>query len=147
MTDTSERRQEAAAAANELYWGSERSVNQIAEQLDLSKGALYGMIQPLPGGLGCPVCSEEVVFANRTARERGVLSCAQCAWKGDEDETVALGEDGAVTLPVYSEEDEVVVPTPVDRSRARTIVGGALLGAAVGLALVLWTRRGSREPR
>lgn len=147
MTDTSERRQEAAAAANELYWGSERSVNQIAEQLDLSKGALYGMIQPVPGGLGCPVCGEEVVFANRTARERGVLSCAQCAWKGDEDETVALGEDGAVTLPFYTEEDEVVVPTPVDRSRARTIAGGALLGAAVGLALVLWTRRGSREPR
>ncbi len=147
MTDTSELRQEAAAAANELYWGSEHSVNQIAEQLDLSKGALYGMIQPLPGGLGCPVCGEEVVFANRTARERGVLSCAQCAWKGDKDETAALGGDEAVTLPVYTAEDEVIVPTPVDRSRARTFAGGALLGAAVGLALVLWTRRASREPR
>jgi hypothetical protein len=147
MTDTSERTQEAAATANELYWGSEYSVNQIADQLELSKGALYGMIQPLPGGLACPVCGEEVVSANRTARERGVLSCAQCEWKGDEDEAVALDGDGAETLPVSLDENEVVVPTPVDGGRARTIVGGALLGAAVGLALVLWTRRGSCEPR
>ncbi len=147
MTDTSERMQEAASAANELYWGSEHSVNQIAQQLDLSKGALYGMIQPLPGGLGCPVCGEEVVSANRTARERGVFSCAQCAWKGDEDETVVVGGEGAVTLPLYAGEDEVIMPTPLDRRRARTLVGGALLGAAVGLALVLWTRRSSREPR
>ena len=88
MTDTSERMKDASAAANELYWGSERSVNQIAEQLDLSKGALYGMIEPLPEGLGCPVCGEEVVSANRTARDRGVLSCAECEWKGDEDETL-----------------------------------------------------------
>jgi hypothetical protein len=153
MTDTSERMQEAAATANELYWGSERSVNQIAEQLDLSKGALYGMIQPLPEGLGCPICGEEVVSANRTARERGMLSCAQCPWKGDEDETVALGGDGALTLPVYSDEgdviadaDDVLVPPIADRGRGRTLAGGALLGAAVGLALVLWTRRGSRGP-
>jgi hypothetical protein len=143
------------ATANELYWGSERSVNQIAEQLDLSKGALYGMIQPLPEGLGCPICGEEVVSANRTARERGVLSCAQCPWKGDEDETVAIGAEGAVTLPAYADEDDVilspeddVIMSPLgDRGRARTLAGGALLGAAVGLALVLWTRRGSRGPR
>jgi hypothetical protein len=147
MTDTSERIQEAAETANELYWGSERSVNQIAEQLDLSKGALYGMIQPLPEGVGCPICGDEVVSANRTARERGVLSCAECAWKGDEDETVALGGEGAVTLPVYADEDDVVVLPIVDRGRVRTLAGGALLGAAMGLALVLWTRRGSREPR
>ena len=147
MKDTSERMQDASAVANELYWGSERSVNQIAEQLDLSKGALYGLIQPLPGGLGCPICGEEVVSANRTARDRGVVSCAECEWKGDEDETVALGGGGAVTLPVSGDEDEIIVPTRVDRGRARTLAGGALLGAAVGLALVLWTRRGSREPR
>jgi len=34
--------------ANELYWGSDRSVNQIADDLDLSKGALYEMIRPSP---------------------------------------------------------------------------------------------------
>ncbi|HAC05344.1 MAG TPA: hypothetical protein DC060_02560 [Gemmatimonadetes bacterium] len=147
MKDTTEHMRDGAAAANELYWGSEYSVNQIAEQLDLSKGALYGLIQPLPAGLGCPVCGEEVVSANRTARERGVLSCAQCEWKGDEDEVVALGGEDVATLPVHTEEDGVVVLTPRDRGRTRTIVGGALLGAAVGLALVLWTRRANRDPR
>lgn len=154
MTDTSERLQDAAGTANELYWSSEYSVNQIAEQLDLSKGALYGMIQPRPEGLGCPICGEEVVSANRTARERGVLSCAQCPWKGEADETVSLGGEGAVTLPVYADEgdviadaDDILVSPVADRGRARTLAGGALLGAAVGLALVLWTRRGSRGPR
>jgi len=146
MTNISKRVQEAAATANELYWSSERSVNQIAEQLDLSKGALYGMIRPLPAGLGCPVCGEEVVSANRTARERGVLSCAECAWTGDKDETVAVGGEGSVTRPAYPDEDEIIVRTPLDRGRARTLAGGALLGAAAGLALVLWTRRGSHEP-
>ncbi len=52
-----------------------------------------------------------------------------------------------MTLPVSADEDEIIVPTRVDRGRARTLAGGALLGAAVGLALVLWTRRGSRESR
>src|SRR5690606_33629189 len=47
---------EADDRANELYWGSNRSVNQIAEDLDLSKGALYGMIRPLPAAMGCPAC-------------------------------------------------------------------------------------------
>ena len=144
MTDTSERMHEAAAAANELYWGSDRSVNQIAEQLDLSKGALYGLVRPLPAGLGCPLCGEEVVSANRTARQRGVLSCTDCGWDGGEDETVAFDGNVAETLPVYVQEDEVTVSALIDRGRARTLVGGALLGAAVGLALVMWARRGSR---
>ncbi len=74
-------------------------------------------------------------------------SCAQCEWKGDEDEVVALGGEDVATVPVHTEEDGVVVLTPRDRGRTRTIVGGALLGAAVGLALVLWTRRANRDPR
>ena len=36
----SARTPEADDRANELYWGSEQSVNQIADALDLSKGAL-----------------------------------------------------------------------------------------------------------
>ena len=48
----------AEAKANELYWGSDESVNQIAENLDVSKGMLYGMIRPLPTGLTCPACNE-----------------------------------------------------------------------------------------
>ena len=73
---------QAEEKANELYWGSDMSVNQIAEELDLSKGTLYGMIRPRPAGLGCPACGEEVVFPNRTARDRSTVACEVCGWEG-----------------------------------------------------------------
>lgn len=129
---------EAFERANEWYWESKRSVNQIAEDLDLSKGALYEMIRPLPAGLGCPLCGSEVVFSNRTAKERSRLNCPTCDWDGIEEETVPY--DG-------TDEDPTPPPPPAalsassDGARGRTLAGGALLGAAAGLALVLWARR------
>jgi predicted RNA-binding Zn-ribbon protein involved in translation (DUF1610 family) len=81
--EPSARMLEADDRANELYWGSDRSVNQIAEELDLSKGALYGMIRPLAAAMGCPACGSEVVHPNRTAKERGVVDCPACGWDGD----------------------------------------------------------------
>ncbi|HUF75980.1 MAG TPA: hypothetical protein VMM35_06865 [Longimicrobiales bacterium] len=133
---------EADDRANELYWGSDRSVNQIAEELDLSKGALYGLIRPLPAAMGCPACGAEVVYPNRTAQERGVVDCAACGWDGTEDETVPGYAPRAVT-------DE----RSLERSRARgralsrddlasgAVLGGALLGAAAAVGLLLWARR------
>jgi hypothetical protein len=133
---------EADDRANELYWGSDRSVNQIAEDLDLSKGALYGMIRPLPAAMGCPACGSEVVHPNRTAKERGVVDCPSCGWDGTEDETIPG------YAPVTVEDEHRLA-----RSRARrralsleelprgAVIGGALLGAAVGVALLVWARR------
>ena len=69
---------EAAELANELYWGSTRSVNQIADDLDLSKGALYSIIEPEKDGLGCPLCGDEGGRPNRTAKGRGNLECPTC---------------------------------------------------------------------
>ena len=130
--------------ANELYWGTDRSVNQIADELDLSKGALYGMIRPLPAGLGCPDCGGEIVSPNRTARERGMFACAVCGWEGDDGDAISYGGEGAVTLPAMAGGQDVVAEAPtVDSHRNRILAGGALLGAAAGLALVLWTRRSS----
>ena len=129
---------ETAERANELYWGAERSVNQIADELDLSKGALYGLIQPLPAGLGCPECGSEVVYSNRTAKERGRLDCPICRWEGAADEAARDSLDAeptAVTGPLARDRDQ--------SERYRTIAGGALLGAAAGLALVFWARRRS----
>lgn len=129
-------------AANELYWGSEKSVNQIADELDLSKGALYGLIRPLPAGVGCPLCGDEVVSPNRTAHDKGVLSCPSCSWDGGEDETIAYGGEGSVTLPDFDEPESVPPVPPVAKSaHSRTLAGGAFLGAAAGLALVIWARR------
>lgn len=133
---------ETERKANDLYWGSQSSVNQIAEELDLSKGTLYGLIRPLPAGLTCPDCSQEVVFPNRTAKERSLVACPSCGWEGDELDADAGSGDGTVTLPDLPDTvDEVAPPpagTPTDR---RIVIGGALLGAAAGLALIIWARR------
>lgn len=129
--------------ANELYWGSESSVNQIAEELDLSKGVLYGLIRPRPSGLACPACAEELVYANRTAKERRTVACPSCGWEGDEVDADANGSDGGVTLSALDDDEDSVSVPPIRLSSPlqRTMLGGALLGAAAGLVLVFWTRR------
>ena len=135
--------QETERKANELYWGSEWSVNQIADELDLSKGVLYGIIRPRPSGLACPTCGEEVVYPNRTAKERRLVACASCGWGGEELEADAAGGEAGVVLPLGGgpDEDEIVMPPiHLSSSRQRVLLGGILLGAAAGLALVLWAR-------
>ena len=132
---------ETERKANDLYWGSQSSVNQIAEELDLSKGTLYGLIRPLPSGLTCPDCSQEAVYPNRTAKERSLVACPSCGWEGDELDADGGSGDGAVTLPDLPDTlDNVEAPPGVPTDR-RILVGGALLGAAAGLALVIWARR------
>lgn len=158
---------EVAAKANDLYWSSDESVNQIADGLDLSKGALYAAIEPLKAGLGCPLCGDEVGYSNRTARDRKQLDCTTCDWDGSPDETVVLVADDADpeetkrrerTPPIRPPSESRPSPAPSTRDRApertgdvpprplivppmTTIAKGALIGGAVGLALVLLTRR------
>ena len=143
--------------ANELYWDSGESVNRIAEELDLSKGALYEMVRPLPAGLGCPACEAEVVYPNRTAKERARVDCPACGWQGSESETTVAGgssgspRDGRSSGTGDDELhdlDHLDAPGPppprvvdAETDHRRLIVGGALLGAAAGLALVIWARR------
>ena len=130
--DTSAGILEADDRVNELYWGSDKSANQIAEELDLSKGAFYAMIRPLASALSCPRCGNEVTHSNRTAKERGQVDCRACSWSGTGDDTLPY-EPGAGANLAPPEQ-------PLD-ARTRAIAGGALLGAAVGLALVLWAWR------
>jgi predicted RNA-binding Zn-ribbon protein involved in translation (DUF1610 family) len=130
----------AEAKANELYWGSGMSVNQIAEELDLSKGTLYGLIQPRPTGLACPACDEELVYPNRTARDRAMVACTTCGWEGAEEDVDTSETPGAVVRSDAEEAEAAPSALRLD-ARGRTILGGALLGAAAGLALVLWARR------
>lgn len=137
---------EATAKANELYWGTNRSVNQIAEDLDLSKGALYQIIEPLDAGLACPACGGGLVYANRTAKERSLVSCPTCAWDGAADEAAAHEDsgDGVTGPPARSSTERAPAPPHSSAGRetaVRAVAGGALLGAAAGLALVLWARR------
>jgi uncharacterized Zn finger protein (UPF0148 family) len=80
----------SAENANRLYWESDRSVNKIADELGLSKGALYALVEPLVTDAGCPHCGVALVFSNRTARQRGLLDCPGCEAEVLESEVVAL---------------------------------------------------------
>jgi predicted RNA-binding Zn-ribbon protein involved in translation (DUF1610 family) len=135
--DASTSATEADDRANELYWGSNMSVNQIADALDLSKGALYEMIRPLAASVVCPRCSTETEHSNRTAKERGLVACPWCGWEGTEAD--------AAEAPVPSDLPIARAPFPVAAQPTarppRSLAGGVLLGAAVGLALILWARR------
>ena len=132
---------EADDRANELYWGSDMSVNQIADALDLSKGALYEMIRPLPASVACPRCATEAEHPNRTAKERGLIVCPWCGWEGAE-------ADGA-EAPLPSETPSAHAPFPAGTQSIgrppRSLTSGVLLGAAVALGLVLWARRKRKQ--
>lgn len=143
--DAAGRKRDVTRRANELYWGSDESVNQIADRLDLSKSGLYGMIGPLAAESTCPICGAQVEYANRTARDRDELSCPGCTWEGSEDETVPMdpkanGADASAReRRSGSRLSEAAARFELDRKRI--IMGSALLGAAVGLAVFAYVRR------
>ena len=128
-------KQEAAAAreVNKLYWGSDISVNQIAEKLDLSKGRLYGLLVPLPTGEQCPDCGEETGYANRTARDRNRAMCPSCA------EGAPARRRKAAVKPASTSSKAPARHAPEIRSRA--LLGAALLGVAAGLFFAAHRRR------
>ena len=138
--------------ANHLYWESEESVNHIGEILGLSKGVLYGLIAAHPAGLPCPECGEEMVFPNRTARDKGFLACPECGKEEEEDAVQAFWEGRADGAPDAEQPEpraltrragdavQKAVNTGRERvtslsPRGRAIAGTALLGVAAGLIL------------
>jgi hypothetical protein len=144
--------------ANRLYWESDQSVNQIGEALDLSKGVLYGLIDALPSGLPCPGCGEEMVFPNRTAREKGFLACPECSMEEEEAAVRAHWEGEGGTIPDPSpnqpralarragEAVQRAVDTGKERvtnltPKGRVIAGTALLGVAAGIVLGTYLRK------
>ena len=119
---------EVVARANDLYWHSGASVNRLAREMDLSKGALYEIIAPLPAGLPCPRGDGELSYPNRTARERGFVSCATCGLEDDEERVRAHLEDAESS-------------TPPARNLQKLLAAAALAGVAVGLVLGGLVRR------
>lgn len=134
--------------ANELYWSSDESVNQIADELELSKSSLYALIRPLASGLPCPRCSAEMEYANRTARDRGYLTCPECDLEEDEELVRSEWREEARKSPAGT---VVVSPGSGSGPRAgrstsrdplgRMLAAAAFLGAAVGVVFGLWARR------
>ncbi len=117
--------------ANTLYWESDDSVNEIAEALDLSKGALYALVQPLRTDEPCPECGEHLEIANRTARDKGLVVCPSCGM----EEELELVE--AARLDVSS---GVVSAGELAPASTRTVLAAGLIGLAVGIAIGQWSR-------
>lgn len=116
---------EPAAQANHLYWQTENSVADIAEQLNLSRRALYDLLQPVPTGARCAVCGGELVYENRSARTANDASCAQCG----------MHENSEIAAPA----PQAANPTAIDPRTLRlggAMIAGALLGVVATLVAV-----------
>jgi rubredoxin len=127
--------QKLADRANELYWGSKQSVNQIAEAMDLSKSGLYALIQPLPTGGTCPECGEALVFTNRTTEHKAIGSCPQCGYVTTESTPSAQPERAPKTeLDIGASGPAVRKPNGRGGLRlSRKVWASVLLGVAAGL--------------
>jgi hypothetical protein len=146
--------------ANRLYWETNASVAEIADQLAISRRALYDAIEPRPAHAPCPECGVILVFRNRTAAERRRAECLECEMEMALEELAGGGAPGATAGPTAGEAARPtpsaapggegrtaggptapsgpgVRPSPV-RERAATVSGnGAILGGSLlaGLAL------------
>jgi hypothetical protein len=131
---------ELARRATDLYWDSDASVNDIADQLDLSKGALYGMIEARPADVRCPECGTPMEFPNRTALEKGLVTCPGCDLEEELELVQAAGLD--MVDPVPPPPDSAG-PAPPDSPSVpvRTLVASTLLGLAAGIAIGQWSGR------
>ncbi len=138
---------EVVERANDLYWRSGASVNQLTRELDLSKGALYEIITPMAAELRCPCGGGEMAYSNRTARERGFVSCTTCGLE-DEEEHVRdyLEEQDATSalelaaadpgLPQSRTDPQTEALTrPPPRNLEKLLVASALAGLGMGLVL------------
>ena len=114
-----------AAEANRLYWETDTSVADIAQQLELSRRALYESVDPLPTSGSCGVCGSPLVFENRSARNAGVETCPYCE-----------AQDGADTPAVMPARRTTAVVDEIDQ-RAVRVGGAALAGAALGAIATL----------
>ena len=142
------------AEVNRLYWDSDTSVNQIGEELGLSKGALYGILHHLSAGLPCIKCGEEMAYPNRTARDKGFVACQSCGYEDLEEVVQEHWQDAAeleaAGVPVdappglskssesdLEKEDFRALEQPVGDRRfgTRALAGSALLGVAAGIVI------------
>ena len=131
---------DVVSQANERYWNSDAGVNQLARELELSKGALYEIIAPLPAGVPCPRGDGELAFTNRTARERGFVSCPACGLEDDRERVLARLEEAAHDPTIVDPpgpHDPAVADPPAapTRSLETLLVVTALAGVAAGLIL------------
>lgn len=129
-----------AAEANRLYWETELSVADIAQQLDISRRTLYRLVEPVAVAGECIVCAQALVFENRSARTAAVATCTACGAEAPQQDVAAdeTGEDDDLADIAQNAAEPVVA----DPDAAMRVGGAALAGAAVGaLVTLLLVRR------
>ena len=132
--------QETREQLNRLYWESDASVADIADQLDISRRALYDGIEPQPAGVPCPECGAALGFRNRTSAESGEAECSECG------NVVELDGDAAGPAPQVEQHLHAAALSPTRRVPATgsgPLLGVLLLlGIGVGALLAYLLRRG-----
>ena len=142
--------------ASTLYWNSDRSVNSIADDLGLSKGRLYDLIRPLGSEQPCSACGSELVFENRTAREREERICPICDSEGIPVESVrsaaqryaelsAAAQAGTQPPPFADHPDapktDADIEPPPLPMEAKGVFAGFLLGTVAGILVGRYLNR------
>jgi hypothetical protein len=137
MADEQSRRE-----ADRLYWDTDSSVAEIADRLQVSRRALYDLIQPRPASAVCPECGGDLVFRNRSAAARREAVCSRCEHQvtlqaPDVERDDAGRADDASHAPE--------APAPWGHSRedghGALIGAGLLAGMALGAATAFLLRR------
>ena len=127
---------------DDLYWNTDRTIDDIVDELDLSRSTLYASISPVPAGATCPTCSGMLYYTNRMNRAARVASCESCGLERELDDFEAedrpwVGNggspstNGASAIERWREELGEVEPR-----RAALIGGAAALGVMLGAAAV-----------
>lgn len=134
--------EDVTQTANQLYWSSDRTVDQIVGDLGISRHTLYSSIRPFSAGTVCSQCGDRMVFTNRTNRESRTASCASCGVEAHVTATPMPREEpmGDARMDARSAEpmhgmsrwrDELAA---VPRERAVMVGGAAALGVVLGAA-------------
>lgn len=137
---------------NRLYWGTDRSVADIAETVGASRRALYDAIHPRPAGATCPSCGGELTFRNRRSVQHREAECAGCGREQEVTPGAAAGDrDGGEATPPGSAtrhqrrdpsaEAEAGRGATGDAGRSTLIGAAALIGLAIGAVAALLMRR------
>lgn len=150
MVQTMDVTNSLAERANELYWSASMTVDDIVEELGISRSSLYSSIEPLPAGLICADCHERMVFTNRTMRDRGVAVCPNCGRESEPGEAQGEApEEGAAADEERTVEDDesgeavwISRIASIPPQRIALVGGGAALGILVGALAASLLREG-----
>ena len=118
---------------NRLYWETDASVSEIADQLDISRRTLYDGIEPRPAGERCPECGAPLGFRNRTALENGEAECPACGYETEVAEsTVRAAAEGSTTAGGPTQpRTRRLPPAGSGPALGTAFVAGLLVGALV----------------